>query len=50
MAELERKELVGIKHRLLVVLGDPAEAILKSARQVEADLIVMATHGRHGLL
>jgi acetoin utilization protein AcuB len=50
MAELERKELVGIKHQLLVVLGDPAQAILKAARQVEADLIVMATHGRHGLL
>jgi nucleotide-binding universal stress UspA family protein len=50
MAEVERKELAGIKHQLLVVLGDPAEAIVKAARQVEADLIVMATHGRHGLL
>jgi nucleotide-binding universal stress UspA family protein len=50
MAELERKELAGIKHQLLVVLGDPAEAIVKAARQVEADLIVMTTHGRRGLL
>jgi nucleotide-binding universal stress UspA family protein len=50
MAEVERKELAGIKHQLMVVLGDPAEAIVKAARQVEADLIVMATHGRRGLL
>jgi acetoin utilization protein AcuB len=50
MAEIERKELAGIKHQLLVVLGEPAAAIVKAARQVEADLIVMATHGRRGLL
>ena len=50
MGEIERKLLVGIKHELLVMLGDPAETIIKAARQVEADLIVMATHGRRGLL
>jgi len=50
MAEVERKQLVGIKHELLVMLGDPAETIIKAARQVEADLIVIATHGRSGLL
>jgi nucleotide-binding universal stress UspA family protein/predicted transcriptional regulator len=50
MSEVERKELAGIKHELLVVLGDPADAIVKAAREVEADLIVMATHGRRGLL
>jgi CBS domain-containing protein len=50
MAEVERKELAGIQHELLIMLGDPAETILKAARQVKADLIVMATHGRRGLL
>lgn len=50
MAEVERKELAGVKHELLVMLGTPAETILKAARQVRADLIVMATHGRHGLM
>jgi nucleotide-binding universal stress UspA family protein len=50
IAEVERKELGGIKHQLLVMLGEPAETIVKAARQVNADLIVMATHGRHGLL
>jgi nucleotide-binding universal stress UspA family protein len=50
LAEVERKELAGIKHQLLVMLGGPAETIVKAARQVDADLIVMATHGRQGLL
>lgn len=50
MAEIERKELSGIKHQLLLMLGDPAETILKAARQVRADMIVMATHGRRGLM
>jgi CBS domain-containing protein/nucleotide-binding universal stress UspA family protein len=50
MAEIERKELSGIKHQLLLMLGEPAETILKAARQVQADLIVMATHGRRGLM
>ena len=50
MAELERKQLTGIKHQLLIMLGDPAETILKAARQVNADLIIMATHARRGLM
>jgi nucleotide-binding universal stress UspA family protein len=50
LEEIERKELAGLKHHLLVMLGDPAETILKAARQVKAYLIVMATHGRRGLM
>ncbi len=34
---------------LLVRRGDPAGAILELARELRADLIVMATHGRTGL-
>jgi nucleotide-binding universal stress UspA family protein len=30
--------------------GRPWEAILEAAREVRADLIVMGTHGRHGLV
>lgn len=33
----------------LVVTGDPREVILKTADDVGADLIVMATHARRGL-
>lgn len=50
MAEIEHKKLSGIKHQLLILLGDPAETILKAARQVQADLIIMATHARRGLM
>jgi len=32
-----------------VVRGDPARAIVSTAQSVQADLIVMATHGRMGL-
>jgi nucleotide-binding universal stress UspA family protein len=37
----------GVEHRL--EYGDPAAVILKTAREVGADLIVMGTHGRTGL-
>lgn len=32
-----------------IASGEPAEAIVRSAVELEADLIVMATHGRTGL-
>jgi nucleotide-binding universal stress UspA family protein len=32
-----------------VTYGDPAEEILKSAKDEQADIIVMTTHGRNGL-
>jgi nucleotide-binding universal stress UspA family protein len=38
---------LGVEHRLEV--GHPAETILRVARELSADLIVMGTHGRHGL-
>ena len=38
----------GIGARFLVLAGAPFEAIADAARAVEADLIVMGTHGRTG--
>jgi nucleotide-binding universal stress UspA family protein len=38
---------VSYRHKLL--FGDPAEGILQTADEVDADLIVMGTHGRTGL-
>ena len=32
-----------------VVIGDPAKSIVKLAEDEQADLIVMATHGRSGI-
>ncbi len=38
---------VAYEHRLMI--GSPAQAILEMAERENADLIVMATHGRTGL-
>ncbi len=35
--------------QILIWSGDPAAAILRAARDLDADLIVMATHGRRGI-
>jgi nucleotide-binding universal stress UspA family protein len=35
------------EHR--VIIGDPAESIVKLSEKEEADLIVMSTHGRSGI-
>ena len=40
-------ERIPADHR--VVLGDPAKSIVKLAEDEQADLIVMATHGRSGI-
>jgi len=39
----------GIKVETKILLGDPAQAILFHAEHDTCDLIVMASHGRHGL-
>lgn len=46
--EIARKRLAGLKYELMTQVGDPASAILKAARKIRADVIVMATHGRRG--
>ena len=46
-----RKERLGAKTavRARVVTGDPADEIVRIAREEKADLIVLPTHGRTGL-
>jgi nucleotide-binding universal stress UspA family protein len=39
----------GLTPRYLLLEGDPAEEILRQARQSAADVVVMGTHGRRGL-
>lgn len=46
--ELE-KHLIGVRHQVMVVTGDAAPEIVAAARAMNADLIVMGTHGRHGI-
>ena len=38
---------ISADHR--VVIGDPAKSIVKLAEEEQADLIIMATHGRSGI-
>lgn len=39
----------GVRVRTMVRRGDPAVEIAAAAREVEADLVAMTTHGRSGL-
>jgi universal stress protein A len=51
-AELEkiaREQLSGARHQVYIRTGDTARAIVDTARDLRADLIVMPTHGRRGL-
>jgi universal stress protein A len=38
-----------VRCKTIVTTGDPAEQVLETARDLDADLIVMGTHGRKGL-
>lgn len=41
--------LAAVPHRVLVVDGDAVEQILRAAHEQQADLVVIATHGRTGV-
>ncbi len=50
MKALREKELQGLaKYECLILQGTPFLEILRTAREREADLIVVGTHGRTGL-
>lgn len=50
LAKLAREKIPGsVRYETLVINGDPAERVLEAARSLEADLIVMGSHGRKGL-
>ncbi len=45
------RERVGrkVRHEIVVKIGEPADQISAAAEDLDADLIVMATHGRSGV-
>lgn len=47
LAERARKS--GVRASSLLVVGDPSRQIVRTARAIRADLIVVGTHGRRGL-
>ena len=49
MAELVKKNLADIPSESRVEIGDPGSVIVAAAKQLPADLVVMATHGRKGV-
>ena len=50
LAELAPPLLKGVRYSILTEIGDPATAILDTARNKAADVIVMGTHGRKALM
>jgi nucleotide-binding universal stress UspA family protein len=44
-AVCERSDLEGIEASRLVTVGSPAEAILRAAKQTDADMIVLCSQG-----
>ena len=49
LQEVAQRYLKGIKCELSTHVGDVATTILRAAQEFAADVIVMATHGRHGV-
>ena len=49
LAEISRVRLGGLKHELMIRMGEVSREILQIEKRLGADLIVMATHGRKGL-
>jgi universal stress protein A len=48
LREVAHKYLSGVKYELTTHVGDPAGAIVKTAKKLSPDVLVMSTHGRRG--
>jgi len=48
VAELAKRHLADVPSESRVEVGDPGSGIVAAAKQLPADLVVMATHGRKG--
>ena len=49
LEQIARKRLVGVRHQVVAEAGRPAELIEQAAKDLDVDLIVMATHGKKGV-
>jgi universal stress protein A len=49
LAQVADKELSGVQHETLVRYGSAADETIRASNEIKADLIVIATHARHGL-
>ena len=48
LLDIAHKRLAGVKYELLLHTGEPAGTILNAEKKTDADVVVMATHGRRG--
>jgi len=48
LLEIAHKQLGGVKYEIVIHTGEPAGAILNAEKKTNADVVVMATHGRRG--
>ena len=48
LAEMAGKRLHGVKYEIMTDTGDPATVVVRTAHNLAADVVVMATHGRKG--
>jgi nucleotide-binding universal stress UspA family protein len=46
---VENAKSAGVNARALILSGAPYEAITEAAKDHKADLVIMGTHGRHGV-
>ncbi len=49
LSEAAQRALEGAGYEIEICVGDPGEGILAAAQRCDADLVVMATHGRRGV-
>jgi universal stress protein A len=49
LARLAKAHLAGVKYELKTAVALPSTAILRAEKNLDADVIVMSTHGRRGL-
>ncbi len=49
MARLKSEMLTGVDHETILLIGNPAEEIVKAEHAYGVDVVVMATHGRTGV-
>jgi universal stress protein A len=49
MARLKKEMLADVEHETILLIGNPAEEIVKAEHAYGTDLVVMATHGRTGV-
>ena len=49
LADIARQRVAGLKHEFQLYMGDVITGILDAQKKYQADLLVMATHGRRGI-